>query len=384
MIKTYTVRLLPDEKQEAQFWQHIDCCRFIWNYMIELQQKRYASGEKHLSAYQMMNELTRLKKDGQHDWLYNVSNASLQIICQDLDKAYKRFFSKIANYPKFKSRKNPKKSFPVKCEMGYFYFKNNKAQIQKIGKVPYQTNYMLPQGTKAKFSNPRILFKHGKWLLIFGMECENQAPILSDKAMGIDLGVKVTAVVSFGDKKIVYKNINKTPRVRMLKRKLKHVQRVISRKNRTNGNYDKTAGVKKYERIQAAIYARLANIRKDYVHKMTCALVNMLPGVVAMEDLNIKGLLKNKHLSEAIIEQCWFMIIRQMRYKCENKGIEFIQVDRFFPSSKTCSACGSIKRDLKLSNRVFICPECGFECDRDYNAAKNLAQYADYIKQAAS
>lgn len=123
-------------------------------------------------------------------------------------------------------------------------------------------------------------------------------------------------------------------------------------------------------------YARLANIRHNYIHQTTASLVKRFPYRVTMEDLNVSGIMKNKHLSKAVQEQCFYEFIRQMKYKCEFNGIKFVQADRFFPSSKTCSECGSVKRDLKLSDRTYKCPECGLEIDRDYNAAINLMRYA--------
>lgn len=208
--------------------------------------------------------------------------------------------------------------------------------------------------------------------------------MLTDKPMGIDVGVKDLAIVAFGDEQFVFHNINKSKRVRMLESKQRHIQRAISRKYCTNGNYEKTRQIQKYERILRDILFRLTNIRSDYTHKTTHALVSMLPQTVVMEDLNVSGMMKNRHLAKAIKDQRLYEFIRQMQYKCEERGIEFVQVPRFYPSSKTCSSCGSIKRDLKLSERMFVCSECGLHIDRDYNAALNLMRYADQETRAAA
>lgn len=375
MIKSFRIRLFPTKAQEQQLWQHIGACRYIWNYMLAYQQELYSDGEKHLSAFSMINLLKPLKKDGEHSWLYEVSNKSLQTICRDLDKSYSNFFKKITGFPKFKSRKHSKPNFPVRDTL---YFKNGLAIIEKLGKVKYKTDYTIPQGRDVKFSNPRVSNVNGKWLLSFGLECENQAPELTDINMGIDLGVKDLAVVEFNNTKLVFHNINKSKQVRNLKKKILHTQRAISRKyeqNRRGNRYTKTNNIARAETKLRKLHIRLVNIRGNYLHQTTHSLVKLLPKRVVMEDLNITGMMKNKHLSKAIQEQGFAEFVRQIQYKCEWSGIEFVQVDRFYPSSKTCSHCGNIKTNLRLRDRTYVCDECGFTIDRDYNAAINLSRY---------
>lgn len=194
--------------------------------------------------------------------------------------------------------------------------------------------------------------------------------------MGIDLGVKDLAIVAIGNDKLVFKNINKTSKMRKLNKKLKHLQRKTARKYYTNGGYDKTNNILKTEAQIKELSYHISNIRQNYIHQITRQLVDMLPYRVVMEDLNVSGMMKNRHLSKAVQEQCFFNFIQIMKYKCEEYGIEFVQADRFYPSSKTCSSCGCINKDLKLSDRTYICSECGAVIDRDYNAAINLMQYA--------
>lgn len=377
MIKSYKIRLYPTKEQEALMWKHIGACRYIWNYMLAYQQEQYVNGEKHLSAFDMIKLLTPLKKDGEHEWLCEVSNASLGVVCRDLDKAYKGFFKKIARFPKFKSRKYSKKTYPVKDDR--IYFINSKlVHIEKVGKIKYKTDFDLPQGRGSKFTNPRISNVNGKWILSFGMECESQAPVLTDISMGIDLGVKDLAIAEFNGTKITYRNINKTSKMKRLEKQRRHLERSISRKyeqNRRGNTFVKTNNIMRSEERLNKMYARMTNIRMNYIHQTTHDLVSLLPKRVVMEDLNVTGMMKNRHLSKAIQEQCFGEFIRQMQYKCEWNGIEFVQVDRFYPSSKTCSCCGAIKHDLKLRDRVYVCTECGAEIDRDYNAAINLSRY---------
>ena len=377
MIKSFKIRIYPTKEQEALMWKHINCSRYVWNYMLSLQEERYANDEKHLSRFDMIKLLTTLKKDGEHEWLYEVSNTTLQIACSDLSEAYNRLFNKISKKPRFKKKKKAKPSFGIRAE--HFYFKTDSLlTVEKIGNVKYKTDFNFPIGRGFKFMNPRIGYKNGKWMLSFGMECENQAPCLTDKKVGIDLGIKELAVVAIDDDNMVFHNINKSKKMRMLNKQLRHIQRAISRKyedNKVGNKFVKTRNIERLEDKLRKIHARISDIREDYIHQTTHKIVSMLPSRVTMEDLNVSGMMKNRHLSKAISEQCFNEFIRQMQYKCAWNGIEFVQVNRFYPSSKTCSHCGCIKHDLKLSDRTFVCNDCGFTIDRDYNAAINLMRY---------
>lgn len=375
MIRSYKIRLLPDQEQEQLLWNHVNVARFVWNFGLAYEEDIYKNEKKHLSGYDLSKIFIKLKQQEEYKWLKEVSSHMIGTICLDLDKAYKRFFNKQNRKPKFKKKNKCKNFFPVRQDN--FYFVNNCAIIGKIGKIRYQTNYKLLQGRKfhGSFTNPRIKYENEKWILSFGIEYENQIFELTDNSMGIDLGIKNLAIVSFGNEYKVFKNINKTKSVKKIYKQLKHAQRSLCKKYYKNGSYKKTNNILKAEKRVKQLYNRLSNIRKNYIHQITRELVNILPRRIVMEDLNVSGMMKNKYLSKAIQEQCFYEFIRQMKYKCEEYGIEFIQVDRFYPSSKTCSQCGSIKKDLKLSDRVFICPECGFEIDRDLNASLNLMNY---------
>lgn len=383
MIKGFKVRLFPNEVQTQLLWKHINAGRFVWNYALAEQLSRYKSGEKHLNKYNLMSIFIVLKQSEEYAWLKEVASHTISTVCIDLDKAYTNFFKKISGKPKFKKKGKCKNAFPVRYEN--IYFANNCVNIEKIGKIKYRSDKELPQGRNVcKFTNPRIAFENNKWILSFGMECESQTRELNDFSVGIDLGVKELAVVAYGEKYYkVYKNINKSKRVKTLKHKLVHLQRKVSRKYETNNKhkvYDtkwhKSNGILKTEEQIRKIYNQLSNIRKDYTHQTTHKIVLLLPKRVVMEDLNVSGMMKNRHLSKAIAEQMFYEFIRQMKYKCEYNGIEFVQVDRFYPSSKTCHKCGCIKHNLKLSDRTYICSECGEVIDRDLNAAINLANYS--------
>lgn len=378
MIKSYKVRLYPTKEQEQLMWKHVGSCRFIWNWMLAKQEELYKQGEKHLSAFDMINLISPMKKQEEYKWLSDVSNNSLATICRDLDKAYKRFFKKTSGFPKIKSRKKSKPNFPIRTEV--LYFKDDKVlNIEKLGKVKYKTDFAFEYGKgTCKFTNARVSYINGKWILSFGMECENQTRELNDISMGIDLGVKDLAIVEYNGEPLVFHNINKSKQMRNIGKRLKHLQRSISRKyeaNRDGKKYNKTKNIERQEERLRKLYARQSNIRRNYIHQTTHKLVSLLPKRIVMEDLNVQGVMKNRHLSKAVQEQCFYEFIRQMEYKCAWNGIEFIKADRFYPSSKTCSSCGCIKKDLKLSDRIYHCPDCGLVIDRDYNAAINLSRY---------
>ena len=385
MIRTLKIRLLPTHEQEQAFWNHIGATRFIYNYMLAEQIRRYEACEKHMSAFDMNKAITALKQQEGMEWMSEVCVHTSYRSCADLATAFANFFAGRARYPRFKSKKRSKPSFPVRESAGGLWFSETRVQVPKVGKVKYQTDYDIPKGRQCKFSNPRIQFtQNGKWILMVGVERESQAPRLTSTPMGIDVGVKELATVSFSDESFVFHNINKSREVRRQERRLKHLQRNVSRKYYQHGNYEKTNNIlKAEEKVRRAQY-RLANIRNNYRHQVTHELVSKLPCAVVMETLNVQGMMKNRHLSKAVAQQGFFEFTTQMKYKCEERGIAFIQVPQFYPSSKTCSNCGAIKRDLRLSERTFVCSECGHTLDRDLNAAINLARYADQITQAAA
>lgn len=378
MLRSIQIRLYPTKNQEELLWKHIHTCRFVWNYFLSVQNERYQNGEKFIGKYAMCNKLTELKHDGQHNWLYEVSNTSLQIICSDLEYAFKQFFDKNSRYPKFKQKKRKAYRFPTRSNSFYFY--NEKTvNIEKVGKVKYKTDLEFEYGkNKNKFANVRICYNLGKWYVRFAVERDSQAHVLNDYSIGIDLGVKELAVVECDGTKQIFHNINKTTKMKNIERRIKHSQQKLSRKYRLNKDGNrvvKTKNMIREEEKLGKLYRKQTNIKHNYYHHITHSLVNKLPKRVVMENLDIVGLGKNKSMSKKVRDQSFSVFIHQMRYKCEDMGIPFIQADRFFPSSKTCSNCGFVKSDLKLDNRIFNCPNCGISIDRDYNAAINLSRY---------
>ena len=372
MKQSIKIRLLPTEEQEVLMLKSSGCSRFAYNWALNKCNEKYNNNEKY-SIANIRKEFTKLKKEEKFKWLNEVSSKVTQESIKNLDKAFKSFFNKQSKYPKFKTKRKSKQSFYVRCDS--LYFTDDMCNIEKIGKVRFKTNYIIPKD--CKYSNPYCSYNGRCWVLTFGIEVEeNQTALNEDLSIGIDLGVKDLATCSNDD---VFKNINKTKRIKNLKSKLKHLQRSISRKyedNKQGSKFVKTNNIIKLEKQVKQIYRKLSNIRNNYIHQTTNKIIKHYPYRIVIEDLNVSGMMKNKHLSKAIAEQGFYEFMRQIKYKCEFNGIEFIQVDRFYPSSKTCSCCVSIKKDLKLKDREYKCDKCGLKIDRDYNASINLSNYS--------
>lgn len=400
MIKGYKIRLLPTPEQEQDLFKSANTSRYVWNWGLAYQMNQFKETGKILSAYDLKKVLTQLKADVNYAWLKEVSSQTLAMVLFDLSNAYTKFFDIQKKGPKYTEKVrarakrqyrsltpydmngHPKFKKKGVCLSRFYtrydnlYFTPEFASLEKLGKVAYQTNYELPVCEKkkfngAKFVNPRVSYINGKWVLSVGIDTEEPKPVLNEYAIGIDVGVKDLAIVSCNGTKLVYKNTNKTRRVKKLEKRLVQAQRAVSRSNLTN-NYEKTNRLKKAKAKVTKLYNRLKNIRQDYTHKVTTEIVNLLPHTIVTEDLNIAGMLKNRHLAKAVQQQNLYEFMRQLDYKSKNLGIARKKADRFYPSSKLCNVCGAIKKDLKLSDRVYKCDCCGNVEDRDYNAAKNL------------
>ena len=373
MIKSIKIRLSPTKEQEELMFQSVGIARFAYNWGLSKWEEMYKEGIKPSKAKIRKEFNNSIRKNDDFKWLYNVSGQITAQAFADLEDAYKNFFDGLAQRPKFKNKKKSKKSFYVRYDA--IKFSNNRVNIEKIGKVKYSSNYKIPK--LDKYTNPRCHFDGKYWYLTFGFEHgESQASLNEDLSIGIDLGISHLAIVNHLDNPI--KNINKSKEVRRLKKKLKRLQRQVSRKyemNKKGSKFVKTNNIIKLERQIKLVHRRLNNIRNNHIHQATSKIIKLNPYRVVMEDLNVSGMMKNKHLAEKIAEQKFYEFKRQMKYKCQFNKIEFFEADRWYPSSKTCSRCGGIKKDLKLSDRTYNCNECGLVIDRDKNASINLGNY---------
>lgn len=376
------MRLNPNNKQLTKLFQYAGCDRFAYNWAISREQDNYKQGNKFLSDSELRKEFTQLKKQSEYQWLNEVSNNVTKQAIKDACNTYKRFFKGQCKYPKFKSKKHSTPSFyqdnikiqftdtHVKVESFSMSKKQNK---QKLNWIKLCEKGRIP--TDCKYMNPRFTYDGLYWYVSVGIEVNDNTTLPSNEGIGIDLGIKDLAICSDGN---TYKNINKTQTVKKLEKKKRRLQRSISRKyeeNKKGASYCKTSNIIKSEKELLKLNHRLTNIRQNYLHQTSAKIVKREPSFICIEDLNVSGMMKNKHLSKAVQQQGFYEFRRQIEYKSKLNGIEFIQVDKFYPSSKTCSCCGNVKKDLKLSDRMYKCDVCGLVIDRDYNASINLANY---------
>lgn len=375
MIKGFAIRLYPTIEQDILMRKHIGCQRYVYNWGLALNNKLYEEKKKKYSITELGKMLTQYKKEDEVSWLNEVSNATLKEALRNLDKAYTGFYKGRSKLPRFKSKKKSSATFYSRYEKVKFY-ENGTVNLEKIGKVNYKSSYDLDLTKISKFSNPTVTFNGRCWVLNVGIDIEPNIKKLEDKVLAIDLGIKQLAIVNIDGLDVP--NINKTRVVKALEKKLKRLQKQCSRKyllNKRGGSYFKTESIKKLELKIKKLHRKLKNIRLNYIHQATSKLVKTNARLVVMENLKISNMMKNRHLAKAIQQQGFYTFINQMIYKCAFYGIEFIQAPTFYPSSKTCSCCGNIKKNLKLSDRIYKCDKCGFVVDRDKNATFNLANY---------
>ena len=391
LIKSIKVMLLPNNKQKTKLFQYANTSRFAYNWTISREQENYKSGGKFISDNDLRKEFTQLKKQEGYEWLNSVSNNVTKQAIKDACNTYKRFFKGQCKYPKFKSRKKSTPSFyqdniKIKFSESHLkvegFSKSRKQNKQKLNWIKLAERNRIPMD--SKYANPRITFDGLNWWISVGVEYEDITNLPSNNGIGIDLGIKDLAICSDGN---TYKNINKTSKVKKLKKKQRRLQRQVSRKylkNKKGECYCKTSNIIKSEKELLKVNKRLTNIRHNYIHQTTSEIINRKPMFIVLEDLNVKGMMKNKHLSRAIQEQCLYEFNRQIQYKSSWNNVKFIEADRYFPSSKLCSVCGCINKNLKLSDRTYICPDCSNVIDRDYQAALNLKAYGKNVIQSVA
>ena len=393
IYRSVKIRLLPTKEQEVLFWKSVGVARWSYNYFLSESYRVYQewlednSKPKYISEKDVRKYINNHLKKTTHTWLKEVGSNVMKQGVKDANIALQNFFKHNKGYPRFKSKKRSKPSFYVNYER--LIRTSNGFHCEKIGIV--KTRESLPKIPKGdKYVNPRITYDGRFWYLSISFEVSMVDTKLLDNRLGIDLGIKELAVVSSQDGTMVkrYHNINKTYEVKRLERKLKREQRKFSRKILMNTSHYTNNGrpvyikdlescknIQKQKGVIQRLYRRLLNIRTNYLHQTTTEIVKTKPSQIVLEDLNVRGMMKNRHLSMSIMIQKLYEFRRQIEYKAELYGIEVVIADRFYPSSKTCHVCGNVKRDLKLSDRVYRCDCCGNVVDRDVNASINLANY---------
>jgi len=353
--RAYKYRIYPNSQHQDKLSQQFGGCRFVYNYFLRKRIDTYAETGKGLTYYDTALQLTELKKQPDYNWLKDMDSQAAQQALRDLDTAYSNFFSKRAKFPNFK-KKHDKQScrFPQR-----FKIEGNKLYIPKVGWI----KIVLHRPIEGKMKNLTISkTKSGKYFASIQVEQEIEKPVYKGGEIGLDLGLKDFAVTSDGQRFPNPKHLKKS------EKKLAKLQRRLSRTKKGS------KGRGKAQLKVAKQHERIVNQRKDFLHKLSRQLVenNQL---IAIEDLNIRGMMKNHKLAKSISDAGWYEFARQLGYKGDWYGCHIEQIDRFFPSSKRCFHCGHINDLLKLSDREWICTECGSVLDRDINAAQNILNW---------
>ncbi|EJT6165028.1 transposase [Clostridium perfringens] len=391
--RAYKVEINPTDEQKSKIHQTIGVSRFVYNFYIAHNKEVYEKEGKFVSGMDFSKWLNNeyIPKNQDMKWIKEVSSKATKQTIMNGDKAFRDFFKKAKGFPKFKKKKNQ--------DVKAYFPKNNKTdwtierhrvkiptlgwvRLKEFGYIP--TNSIVKSGTvsqKADRYYVSILVEETDIKISnsnIGIKIFNH----NNEGIGIDLGIKDFAICSNGNK---FKNINKTSTFKKIEKKLKREQRKLSRKYKDlkirNKNIKEGRATgqniqKQVVKVQK-LHQRLRNIRTDYINKTVFSIIKQKPSYITIEDLNVKGMMKNKHLSKAIASQKFFEFKTKLTVKCKENHIELRIVDRFYPSSKTCSSCGKVKRDLKLSDRIYKC-DCGFTIDRDLNASINLKNAKEY------
>ena len=382
MYKAIKIELKLTKEQKIQVNKTIGTERFIYNEYIKYNQEQYELGNKFVSAFDFSKYINNVYLPSNPDkkWIKDVSSKSVKQAMIYGEKAFKNFFKGLTSFPVFKKKgKNELGAYFVKNGKKDFEFYRHKIKIPTLKFVRVKEYGYIPKNANIKSGT--ISKKADRYFLSLVIEVEDtiKETNTSTKGLGIDLGIKDTAICSDGR---VFKNINKTIKIKKLKKKLKREQRKMAR----SVEYSKSNKIKLKEcknfnkkklKVQRLFY-RLNCIRDDYNNKMVDEITRTKLKYITIEDLKVSNMMKNKHLSKAIQEQNFFAIRTKLINKCKERNIELRLVDTFYPSSKTCSCCGSIKKDLKLNNRIYKCSNCGLEIDRDYNASINLEKAKVY------
>ncbi len=353
ILKAYKTEIDPNNIQRTLLAKHAGASRFTWNWALNRRIDEYKLTGKSSNAIEQHRQLNSLKPTD-FPWMYEVSKCAPQEALRDLDKAFRNFFAKRAKYPRFKSKKRGLGGFRL---TGSITIEAGRIKLPRIGWLRLKESDYLP--TDAKINSVTVKERAGRWFVSIQVEeqiavAENQGP-----AIGLDLGLKAFVVGSDGSSLEAPK-----PLLRSLRR-LQRLSRRHSHKQKGSMNRRKSA-----KRL-AKLHYRISCQRADFLHKATSDLTKT-KSVIVVEDLNVGGMLKNHCLSRSISDAGWSEFVRQLEYKASWNGGSVVKAGRFYPSTKTCSACGMVKDEMLLSERTYHCDGCGLVLDRDVNAARNL------------
>lgn len=381
MLKSFKTEINPTKKQIIKINKTIGVCRYIYNFYIAYNKELYKNSEKFISGKNFSVWLNNeyLPNNPDKHWIKEVSSKSIKKSIEDGNTAFLNFFKHKSNFPKFKKKDNSDvKMYFVKNSKTDCLIERHRIKVPTLGWIRLKEKGYIPT-SKYGFviKSGTISYKAGRYYISVLIDMpEQDKQINNNPGIGIDLGLKDLAICSDGS---IYQNINKTNNVKKVEKKLKREQRKLSRKiiSIKKGESAQKNFVKQKLKVQK-LYQRLTNIRTDYLNKTINSIVKTKPSFIVIEDLNVSGMMKNRHLSKAVAQQKFFEFKTKLINKCKENNIELRVVDRWYPSSKLCHNCGHIKKDLKLKDRTYICSECGYVEDRDINASLNLRDAKTY------
>ena len=381
LLKSFKVEINPTEEQKTRICKTIGTCRYVYNFYLGHNKALYDNGKKFMTgkSFSLWLNNEYIPNNPDKAWIKEVSSKAVKRSIEDGYTAFTRFFKHQSHFPKFKKkdksdvkmyfvRNNPK---DCQCERRRFKIPTlGWVRMKEKGYIPTtKDGYVIKSGT--------VSIKAGRFCVSVLVEFPDvKINNHANEGIGIDLGLKDFAIVSNGK---TYKNINKSTRIKKLEKQLIREQKSLSRKyeNLKKGKSTQRANIQKQKFKVQKLHHKMDNIRTDYMNKTIAEIVKTKPSYIAIEDLNVKGMMKNRCLSKAVASQKFYEFRARLKAKCDENGIELRIVDRFYPSSKTCHHCGSVKKNLKLSDRIYRC-ECGYVADRDFNAALNLKDVKTY------
>ena len=381
LLKSFKTEINPSEEQKVKIHKTIGTCRFIYNFYLAHNKELYDKGEKFMSGKSFSVWLNNeyLPQNPDKLWIKEVSSKSVKHSIENGCIAFTRFFKHQSAFPNFKKKgKSDVKMYFVKNNPKDCRCERHRINIPSLGWVRIKEKGYIPT-TKDGYviKSGTVSMKADRYYVSVLVEIlNNKIANNSNAGIGIDLGLKDFAIVSNGK---TYKNINKSAKLKKLEKQLIREQRSLSRKyeNLKKGESTQRANIQKQKLKVQKLHHKIDNIRTDYINKTIAEMVKTKPSYITIEDLNVSGMMKNKHLSKAVASQKFYEFRIKLQAKCNENGIELRVVDRWYPSSKTCHCCGAIKKDLKLSDRIFKC-DCGYSEDRDFNAALNLRDATTY------
>ena len=381
MLKSFKTEINPTEEQKTKIRKTIGTCRFIYNFYLAHNKKLHEDGKKFMSSNKFRIWLNNeyLPQHPEYSWIKEAYSKAVTQSVNNGQTAFTRFFNHESAFPNFKKKgKSDVKMYFVKNNPKDCHCERHRIKIPSLGWVRIKEKGYIPT-TKDGYviKSGSVSIKADRYYVSVLVEVSDNKTINHfDEGIGIDLGLKDFAIVSNGR---TYQNINKSAKLKKLERQLIREQRCLSRKyeNLKKGDATQRANIQKQKLKVQKLHHRIDNIRTDYINKTIAEMVKIKPSYITIEDLNVKGMMKNRHLSKAVASQKFYEFRAKLLTKCNKSGIELRVVDRWYPSSKICHCCGSIKKDLKLSDRIFKC-RCGYIEDRDFNAALNLRDAMTY------